>query len=95
VVNDSFPDEFLFLIDSFDPWYGDILVYLQTEISIHIFPVMNVDMHEHQAKHYLIVDNTMYRWGVDLILHQCLIHEEDEHVLNDCHAGACGVISLG
>jgi hypothetical protein len=30
MANDSFPDESLFLIDSSDPWYGDVLVYLQT-----------------------------------------------------------------
>ena len=27
---DSLPDDSLFLIDSSDPWYGEILVYLQT-----------------------------------------------------------------
>ena len=26
--NDSFPDEFLFLISTTDPWYGDLLIYL-------------------------------------------------------------------
>ena len=25
---DSFPDEFLFLISTTDPWYGDFLIYL-------------------------------------------------------------------
>ena len=30
VEEDSFPDEHIFLISSSDPWYGDILVYLQT-----------------------------------------------------------------
>jgi hypothetical protein len=28
VVQDSLPNEYLFLIDSYDPWYGDILIYL-------------------------------------------------------------------
>ena len=27
---DSFPDESLFLISMTDPWYGDIILYLQT-----------------------------------------------------------------
>ena len=30
VEDDSFPDEHIFLISTFDPWYGDILIYLQT-----------------------------------------------------------------
>jgi hypothetical protein len=32
----------------------------------------------------------LYRRGVDVILHHCLTHEEDEAILNDCHSGACG-----
>ena len=28
---ESLPDDFLFLIDSSDPWYGAILLYLQTQ----------------------------------------------------------------
>ena len=30
VYDESFPDEDLFLISSQDPWYGDLIVYLQT-----------------------------------------------------------------
>ena len=44
----------------------------------------------HVSKNYLIVDNTLYRRGVDSILRRCLTHEEAEVVLNDCHGGACG-----
>ena len=28
IEEDSFPDEHIFLISTFDPWYGDILIYL-------------------------------------------------------------------
>jgi hypothetical protein len=40
MVQDSFPDESLFLIDSSDPWYGDILIYLQTQ---HFRPNLSKD----------------------------------------------------
>ena len=29
--NNSFSDEFLFLMSTTDPWYGDLLIYLQTQ----------------------------------------------------------------
>ena len=29
--SDSFPDEFLFLISTTDPWYAYLLIYLQTQ----------------------------------------------------------------
>ena len=38
----------------------------------------------------MIIDDTLYRHGVNIILRRCLTHEEAEKVLNDCHAGACG-----
>ena len=44
----------------------------------------------HVSKNYLIVDNTLYRRGVDSILWHCLNHEDAEVVLNDCHRGGCG-----
>ena len=28
--NDSFSDEFLFLLSTTNPWYGDLLIYIQT-----------------------------------------------------------------
>lgn len=86
----SIPDESLFMIGSSNPWYGDFIIYLQT----HTFrPKTSRSDQRHiryQAKDYLIVDNTLYRCGVDTILRRFLTHEEDEKVLNDCHDGACG-----
>jgi hypothetical protein len=88
--DDSLTNENNFLISSLDPWYGDILMYLQTlnipqhlsrDDQRHIF---------HQAKNYLIIDDTLYRRGMDVILHHCLTHKEDEVLLNEFHSGACG-----
>jgi len=91
MVNNSFPNDLLFLIDSSDPWYGDIFVYLQNKCFCR---QPSRDKHRciiHHNKHYLIVYNTLYHQWVDLILCRCLIHEEDEHIFNDFHAKACGV----
>jgi hypothetical protein len=78
------------MIMSSDHWYEDILVYIQTLK----FPTSSSrDEHchlRHQDKKYLILEDTLYRRGVDCILHRCLIHEEAEIVLNNCHTGACG-----
>jgi hypothetical protein len=87
---DSLPDESLFLISTFDPWYGDILLYLQT----HCFQP-NISHEErrhihHHSRHYLIIGDTLCLCGIDTILRRCLTHEEVERVLNDCHLGACG-----
>ena len=35
--SDSFPNEFLFLISTTDPWYGDLLIYVQTQhFQLHL-----------------------------------------------------------
>jgi hypothetical protein len=57
-----------FFITSSDPWYRDILIYLQT---LKCPTSASHDEHRHtchQAKNYLILNNTLYRRGVDCIL---------------------------
>ena len=80
----------MFLITSSDSWYGDILIYIYTLK----FPTSTSrDEHRnicHQAKNYLILNDTLYRRGVDCILRRCLTHEEAIIVLNDFHTRACG-----
>ena len=88
--SDSFPDEFMFLISTTDPWYGDLFIYLQTQcFQLHLSRDDRRHI-RHHAKYYLILNDTLYRRGIDSILWRCLTHEEAEHMLNDCHSGACG-----
>ena len=87
---DSFPDESLFLISMTNPWYGDIILYLQT---LQYQPTTSWDERHHirhQDKIYLIMNDTLYRSGVDSILWRFLTHEEVEVVLNEWHDGASG-----
>ena len=87
VYEDTFVDEHIFLISNLDPWYGDIIIYLQTlKVPTHLSRDERRRLH-HVSKNYLIVDNTLYCCGVDSILCRCLTHEEVELVMNDCHGG--------
>ena len=66
--NDSFSNEFLFLISTTNPWYGDLIIYLQTQI---VQPNISCDDHLHichHAKYYLILNDTLYHRGIDYIL---------------------------
>jgi hypothetical protein len=87
---ESLPDDSLFLMDSSDPWYRDILVYLQTQ---RFWPSSTKDDRRwlrHLTQHYLIIGDALYHRGVDTMLHRCVTHEEVELIMNDCHLGACG-----
>ena len=64
IEEDSFPNEHIFLISKSDPWYRDILIYLQ----ILKYPATFLweerrKLHLH-AKNYLIIGDTLYRRGV-------------------------------
>ena len=72
--SDSLPDESLFLISTTDPWYGDIILYLQTlryQPTASRYECRHV---HHQTKSYLILNDTLYRRGVDSILRRFLTH---------------------
>ena len=90
VCEETFFDEHIFLISTLDPWYGDIIIYLQTLKTPTHLSQDEWRRLRHVSKNYLIVDNTLSHHGVDSILQCCLNHEEAEVVLNDCHWGACG-----
>eukprot|EP00253_Pinus_taeda_P006912 PITA_06912 len=89
-TKDHIPDETLFLIGTLDPWYGDIITYLQTSSFRPGTPKEARRRIRHQSQPYRIIGDTLYRLGADSVLRRCLTHEEAEKVLNDCHSGACG-----
>ena len=72
VYEDTFVNEHIFLISTLDPWYGDIIIYLQMlKVPTHLSWDERRRL-RHVSKNYLIVDNTLYRRGVDSILCRCL-----------------------
>ena len=61
VYDESFLDENLFLISPQDPWYGDIIVYLQTAKFPSTFSKDERRKLCHLAKNYLIIGDDLYR----------------------------------
>jgi hypothetical protein len=67
VVVDSLPDESLFLISTDDVWYGDIIIYLQTQT---FWPTLSSTKCRHiryQSHQYIILGDTLYRRRIDSI----------------------------
>ena len=83
-------DESLFLISTIDPWYGDIIVYLQTQSFRLELSWSQRRKIRFQSQQYHIVGDTLYRRGANSIFRHCLTLNEVENFLNDCHSGACG-----
>ena len=83
-------DENLFLISSSNPWYGDIIIYLQTQTYRSNTSRSEQRRIRYQAKDYMIVGDTLYRRGIDIVLQRCIALEEAEKVLNVFHSDTCG-----
>jgi len=83
-------DETLLLISSSNPWYGDIIIYLQTQKYRSNTSRSEQKCIQYQSKDYMSIGDMLYQHGVDTVLRRCLTHEEAEKVMNDCHSGACG-----
>jgi hypothetical protein len=88
MTEDSFLDGSLFLIISNDTWYGDIIIYLQTQFFWPDLP--SVDHHHirYQSRQYIILGDTLYRHGINSIFRRCLTYDEVEKYLNDCNSRA-------
>jgi hypothetical protein len=88
VAADSLSDESLFLISFDDLWYGDNIIYLQTEIFQPTLSSTN--RHRIRYHQYIILGDTLYRRGIESVFRRCLTFNEAEKALNDFHSGACG-----
>jgi len=67
----------------YDPWYGHILLYIQTQgVSLGISHHESYQI-RHHSKYYLINGDTLYLCGIDTIFLWCLTHEKAERVLNE------------
>jgi hypothetical protein len=90
VAVDSLPNESLFLISTEDLWYGDIIIYLQTQTFRPTLSSTERRRIRYQARQYIILGDTLYRRGIDSVFQRCLTFDEAKKALNDCHSGACG-----
>jgi hypothetical protein len=90
VAVDSLPDESLFLISTDDIWYGDIIIYLQTQTFWPHLTSNERRRVRYQERHYIILGDTLYCQGIDSVFRRCLTFDKAEKALNDCHSGGCG-----
>ena len=68
IAHDPLPDESVYLIDTTDPWYDEILVYLQAQRFLPELSLGDRRRICHQARHYLVINDTLYCHGVDTVL---------------------------
>eukprot|EP00253_Pinus_taeda_P034176 PITA_34176 len=89
-VDDSFPDEYLFAVSAYSPWYADIANYLVArKLPSHLL---------HREKRKIIQQSARYSWisgslfhtGLDQEIWRCIGEDQIYDVLKACHDGPCG-----
>jgi hypothetical protein len=89
-VNDNFPDENLFSISTYIPWYADVANYLVTGKL-----PQNLSSREKQriiqlSANYMWHDDCLYHTGPDLVIRRCVREDEMHEILKAFHDGPCG-----
>ena len=67
MVENPITNEYLFLISTLDPWYGYIIIYIQTKNFRPELSCSNRRKIWYQSHQYNIVGETLYRRGVDYV----------------------------
>lgn len=90
LVDDSFPDEYLFAVFSHSPWYAYIANYLVAgKLPSHL---------SHREKRKIIQQSARYSWisgylfhtGLDQEIRRCIREDDVYDILKACHDGPCG-----
>ena len=89
-IDDTFPDEHIFVVSIQTPWFADIANYLATgKLTNHLSPDENCHIIV-QSSNYSWVDNDLFRTGPDLIIRRCMWEDEMTDILHACLNGPCG-----
>jgi hypothetical protein len=89
-VEDNFPDENLFAISTFTPWYADVANYLVTgKMPQKLSPREKQKVIQLSAN-YMWHDDCLYKTGPDLVIRRCVREDEIHDILQACHDGPCG-----
>eukprot|EP00253_Pinus_taeda_P008357 PITA_08357 len=90
LVEDKFPDEYLFAVTTKTPWYADIANYLVTgKLPPHLFPSERRKIIQKSSK-YSWISNELFKTGPDLVIRRCVREDEMPDILKACHDEPCG-----
>ena len=89
-LNEFFPDEHLFTLQSMVPWYADLVNYLVGKVIPDGISRAKKDKLKSEAKYYVWDDPYLWRYCSDQIIRRCVPDSEIQSVLTFCHAYACG-----
>ncbi|XP_044511506.1 uncharacterized protein LOC123229651 [Mangifera indica] len=89
-LQDAFPDENLFHLNSITPWYADIVNYMVTKSLPNDLTRAQKEKIKSDSKYYIWDDPYLWKQCSDQLLRRCVHDSEIQSILEFCHSYACG-----
>ncbi|BBN70080.1 transposable element gene [Prunus dulcis] len=89
-LNESFPDEQLFVIQDKEPWYADFVNYLASGVIRDDLTFQERKKLFSMVKHYMWDEPYLFKYCPDQIIRRCVPESEQQSILTFSHALACG-----
>lgn len=87
LINDSFPDEQLLLVENLSlPWYADYVNYLASGILPPDLSYQQKKKFLHDVKSYFWDEPLLFKQCADQMIQRCVPEEETEDILIHCHS---------
>lgn len=90
LVEDNFPEEYLFALSTKSPWLAIIANYLATiKLPPYLSPREKIKVIQISAS-YSWLNEELYKIGPSLIIRRCVREYEVPEILKACHGEPCG-----
>ena len=90
MVEDKFPDEYIFAVPTQNPLFANVSNYLVTrKLPSHLFPREKRKIIKESAR-YSWITNELYKTWPDLMIRRCVKQDEMLEILQACHDEPCG-----
>lgn len=89
-INESFPDEQLFGINTKFPWYVDFANYLVSNILPPDLKRQQKKKFLHDVKWYMWNEPYLFKQCTYKMIRRCVPHSEAKNILHECHSSAFG-----
>ncbi|KAI5343456.1 hypothetical protein L3X38_011332 [Prunus dulcis] len=89
-LNETFPDEQLYVAQVKEPWYADFVNYLACGVLRNDLTYQDKKKFFSMVKHYVWDEPFLFKHCPDQLIRRCVPEEEHESILRHSHELACG-----
>ncbi|CAL8993287.1 unnamed protein product, partial [Prunus brigantina] len=89
-LNETFPDEQLYVVQVKEPWYADFVNYLACGVLRNDLTYRDKKKFFSMVKHYVRDEPFLFKHCPDQLIRRCVPEEEQESILRHSHELACG-----